>query len=144
MDNTKRANKIYYYIVISKMEYDDKIMENSFDNAAHVYGVQSAAFTSVATTFRVCDCIQKGEPWWSNREEERLAIDELRAALDKQENDKDYNKKIHESVVKLVDELGSNENFQKMITGIFTPPVFISEKSDTQDELEKLLEECRR
>ena len=36
----------------------------------------------------------------------------------------------------------SNENFQKMITQIFTPqPVFIGENTETQDELEKLLEE---
>jgi hypothetical protein len=28
-----------------------------------------------------------------------------------------------------------------MITGIFTPPVFIGENSETQDELGKLLEE---
>jgi hypothetical protein len=81
------------------------------------------------------------KPWWSSPEEEKLAIAELRAALDKQENDKDYHKKIHNSVLKIVDELGSNENFQKMITGIFTPPVFIGENSETQDELGKLLEE---
>jgi len=81
------------------------------------------------------------KPWWSSPEEEKLAIAELRAALDKQKNDKDYHKKIHNSVLKIVDELGSNENFQKMITGIFTPPIFIGENTDTQDELEKLLEE---
>ena len=81
------------------------------------------------------------KPWWSSPEEEKLAIAELRAALDKQKNDKDYHKKIHNSVLKIVDELGSNENFQKMITGIFTPPVFIGENTETQDELEKLLEE---
>jgi hypothetical protein len=81
------------------------------------------------------------KPWWSSPEEEKLAIAELRAALDKQENDKDYHKKIHNSVLKIVDELGSNENFQKMITGIFTPPVFIGENAETQDELEKLLKE---
>lgn len=83
----------------------------------------------------------KLKPWWSNPDEERLAIYELRTALDKQKNDKEYHKKIHESVLKLVDELGSNENFQKMITGIFTPPIFIGENSDSQDELAKLLEE---
>jgi len=83
----------------------------------------------------------KLKPWWSNLDEERIAIHELRSALDKQKNDKDYHKKIHESVLKLVDELGSNENFQKMITGIFTPPIFIGENSDTQDELALLLEE---
>lgn len=81
------------------------------------------------------------KPWWSSPEEEQLAIAELRAALDRQENDKDYDKKIHESVQKLVDELASNENFQKMITGIKTPPVFIGENSDSQDELGRLLEE---
>ena len=81
------------------------------------------------------------KPWWSSPEEEKLAIAELRAALDKQKNDKDYHKKIHNSVLKIVDELGSNENFQKMITGIFTPPVFIGENTETQDELEKLLKE---
>ena len=32
------------------------------------------------------------KPWWSSPEEEKLAIAELRAALDKQENDKDYHK----------------------------------------------------
>lgn len=79
--------------------------------------------------------------WWSSPEEEILALDELRSALDKQENDKDYNKKIHDSVLKMVDELGSNENFQNMITGMFTPPVFIGENSASQDELAKLLEE---
>ena len=78
--------------------------------------------------------------WWSSQEEERLAIDELRIALDKQETDIDYHTKIHESIIKLVDELGSNENFQKMIKGLFTPPVCIGDNSDMQDELAKLLE----
>ena len=44
-------------------------------------------------------------------------------------------------MLKLVDELESNEIFQKMITGMYIPPVFVGENSDTQDELEKLLEE---
>jgi hypothetical protein len=84
------------------------------------------------------------KPWWSSPEEERLALDELHDALEKQRNDKDYHKKIHEHVKKLVDELGSNENFQKMITGIYTPPVFIGENSDTQDELIALFEAADR
>ena len=79
------------------------------------------------------------KPWWSSPEEEKLALDELHAALDKQENDKDYHKNIKEHVLELVNQLESNENFQKMITGIFTPPVFIRENSDMQDEVEKLL-----
>jgi len=100
--------------------------------------------------------------WWSSTHEERLAIDELRIALDKQENNIDYHKKIHESAIKLADELGSNENFQKMITGLFATPVCIEyftsvpysgaatshsatlrplkDNSDMQDELAKLLE----
>jgi hypothetical protein len=100
--------------------------------------------------------------WWSSPEEEKLAIDELRIALDKQEHDNDYRKKIHESAIKLVDEVGSNENFQKMIIGLFTPPICIEyftsvpysgaatsnsatlrplkDNSYMQDELAKLLE----
>lgn len=83
--------------------------------------------------------IMSGQPFMT-QDEQRLAIDELSAAIDKQYNDKDYHKKIHDSVVKLVDEIGSNENFQKMIAGALTP-VCIRENSDTLDELAKLLEE---
>ena len=82
-----------------------------------------------------------GLPLFMSHDELILAIDELSAALDKQDNDKDYHKKLHDSVVKLVDEIGSNENFQKMIAGALTPAVCISENSDTLDELAKLLEE---
>lgn len=82
-----------------------------------------------------------GKKWWSSPEEERLALDELQIALDKHENDKDYHKKINESVIKLVDEIGSNENFQTIITGMFTPAVFIGENSNALEELAKLLEE---
>ena len=57
-----------------------------------------------------------GKKWWSSPEEERLALDELQIALDKHENSKDYHKKINESVIKRVDEIGSNENFQTIIT----------------------------
>jgi hypothetical protein len=83
---------------------------------------------------------KKFEPWWSSPEQEWAALTRLHDALEIQRNDKDYHKKIHESVVKLVNELGSNEEFQKMIKGINTPPVFIGESSDIQDELEALLE----
>ena len=82
-----------------------------------------------------------GLPLFMSHDELTLAIDELSAALDKQANDKDYHKKLHETTVKLVDELGSNENFQKMIAGALTPAVCIRENSDTLDELAKLLEE---
>ena len=82
-----------------------------------------------------------GEKWWSSPEEERLALDELQIALDKQVNIKDYHKKINESVIKRVDEIGSNENFQTIITGMFTPAVFIGENSNALEELAKLLEE---
>ena len=85
--------------------------------------------------------VHRRKEFWSSPEEEKLAISELRAALEKQRNDKDYHKKIHEHVLQLIDELESNENFQKMITGMLTPPVFIGENSDSQDELLKLLEE---
>ncbi len=80
-------------------------------------------------------------PLFMTQDELRLAIDELSAAIDKQYNDKDYHKKLHETTVKLVDEIGSNENFQKMIAGALTPAVCIRENSDTLDELAKLLEE---
>ena len=79
--------------------------------------------------------------WWSSPEEEKLAIDELRAALDRQRNDKDYHKNIHEHAMMLVNELENNDTFQKMVTGIYKRPVFIREHSETQDELAKLLEE---
>ena len=82
-----------------------------------------------------------GLPLFMSHDELTLAIDELSAAIDKQENDKDYHKKLHESTVKLVDEIGSNENFQKMIAGALTPAVCIRDNSDTLDELAKLLEE---
>ena len=82
-----------------------------------------------------------GLPLFMSHDELTLAIDELSAAIDKQANDKDYHKKLHETTVKLVDELGSNENFQKMIAGALTPAVCIRENSDTLDELAKLLEE---
>ena len=82
-----------------------------------------------------------GLPLFMSHDELTLAIDELSAAIDKQANDKDYHKKLHEMTVKLVDELGSNENFQKMIAGALTPAVCIRENSDTLDELAKLLEE---
>ena len=84
---------------------------------------------------------RKCEPWWSSHEEEQLALKELHDAIETQINDKDYHKKIHESAIKLVHELGSNEEFQKMITGIYAPPLFIGENSDTQDELLKELQE---
>jgi hypothetical protein len=42
-----------------------------------------------------------GPPYMSD-DEQRLAIDELRGALDKQDNNKDYHKKLHETTVKLV------------------------------------------
>ena len=79
--------------------------------------------------------------WWTSTAEAELAIDELQAAIDKQVNDKDYHTKMHDSVLKLVDELGNNANFQKMITGIYTPAVFIGENANSHDELAKLLEE---
>jgi hypothetical protein len=79
--------------------------------------------------------------WWNSPEEERTALDDLYHALVKQANDKDYRKKMHVSLVKVVDKVYSNENFQKMITGMFTPPIFIGDNSDTHDELEKLLKE---
>lgn len=82
-----------------------------------------------------------GLPLFMSHDELTLAIDELSAAIDKQENDKDYHKKLHESTLKLVDEIGSNENFQKMIAGALTPAVCIRENSDTLAELAKLLEE---
>lgn len=82
-----------------------------------------------------------GKKWWSSPEEERLALDELQIALDKHENSKDYHKKINESVIKRVDEIGSNENFQTIITGMFTPAVFIGDNSNALEELAKLLEE---
>ena len=79
--------------------------------------------------------------WWTSIAEAKLAIDELQAAIDKQVNDKDYHTKMHDSVLKLVDELGNNANFQKMITGIYTPAVFIGDNTNSHDELAKLLEE---
>ena len=82
-----------------------------------------------------------GKKWWSSPEEERLALDELQIALDKHENSKDYHKKINESVIKRVDEIDSNENFQKIIKGIFIPPAVIGENSNALDDLAKLLEE---
>ena len=82
-----------------------------------------------------------GLPLFMSHDELTLAIDELSAALDKQANDKDYHKKLHESTVKLVDEIGSNENFQKIIKGIFIPPAVIGENSNALDDLAKLLEE---
>ena len=83
---------------------------------------------------------RKFEPWWSSPEEERLALDELHAALEKQANDKDYEKKLDAHIDKLINKIGSNEEFQKMIKGIYTPPVFIGENSETQDELAALIE----
>ena len=82
-----------------------------------------------------------GKKWWSSPEEKRLALDELQIALDKHANIKDYHKKINESVIKRVDEIGSNENFQKIIKGIFIPPAVIGENSNALDDLAKLLEE---
>jgi hypothetical protein len=79
--------------------------------------------------------------WWSSPEEARLALDELQIALDKHENSKDYHKKLNESVIKRVDEIDSNENFQKIITGIFIPPAVIDENLNKLDDLAKLLEE---
>ncbi len=83
----------------------------------------------------------EGKKWWSSPEEARLALDELQIALDKHENIKDYHKKLNESVIKRVDEIGSNENFQKIITGIFIPPAVIDENLNKLDDLAKLLEE---
>lgn len=112
-------------------------MEEYFTNVTY-----SGSATSLLRNATLCPLRPPKEikKWWSSPEEERLAIDELRVALDKQENDIDYNKKIHETVIKLVDEFGCNENFQKMIKGLFTPPVCVGDNSDMQDELEKLLE----
>ena len=83
----------------------------------------------------------QGKKWWSSPEEEKLALDELQIALDKHENRKDYHKKLNESVIKRVDEIDINENFQKIITGIFIPPAVIDENLNKLDDLAKLLEE---
>jgi len=83
---------------------------------------------------------RKFEPWWSSHEQEWLALTRLHDALEKQANDKDYEKKLDAHIDKLVNNIGSNEEFQKMIKGIYTPPVFIVENSETQDELAALFE----
>lgn len=84
--------------------------------------------------------LREFKPWWSSPEEERLALDELHAALVEQDNDKDYERRLDIYVEKLVDKIGSNENFQMIIQGIHRSPVFIGENSHTQDDLLKELE----
>ena len=79
--------------------------------------------------------------WWTIADEKSESMREFRAALHAQENDKDYHKKIHERVLRMVDRIGSDENFVKMVTGVLKPPVFIGENYETQDELGRLLEE---
>ena len=77
---------------------------------------------------------KEAKEWWSSPEEERLAITQLREAIEKYENEKKH-QKIDESEEKPIDI-----DFQKIIAGMTRPrTLIIEDNSDTLDELERLL-----